>query len=118
MSAAHYKLDNLCALLDYNGLQIDGRVSDVMSIDPIADKWQAFGWNVIEAGGHNFKELVSALDEAEKVKGKPTMIIARTIKGKGISFMEGKAKYHGLAPTYEECEKGLCELNSLEENIK
>lgn len=117
MSAAHYKLDNLCAVLDYNGLQIDGFVKDVMNIDPIADKWRAFGWNVIETEGHNIKELIKALDDAGQIKGKPSMVIAKTIKGKGISFMEGKAKYHGLAPTYEECEKGLCELDEYEKTI-
>lgn len=102
MSAAHYKLDNLCAVLDYNGLQIDGFVKDVMNIEPIADKWRAFGWNAIEVDGHNIEELIKAFDDAEKIKGKPSIIIAKTIKGKGVSFMEGKAKYHGVAPTYEE----------------
>lgn len=117
MSAAHYRLDNLCAVLDYNGLQIDGLVRDVMNIDPIAGKWRAFGWNVVEADGHDIKELIRVLDDAEKIKGKPSIIIAKTIKGKGVSFMEGKAKYHGLAPSCEECEKGLCELNKYEETI-
>ena len=117
MSAAHYKLDNLCAVLDLNGLQIDGFVKDVMDISPIADKWRAFGWNVIEVDGHSVGELIKALDDAEKVKEKPSMIIAETVKGKGVSFMEGKAKYHGTAPTYEECEKGLCELEEFEKNI-
>ncbi|MFH1287092.1 MAG: transketolase [bacterium] len=117
MSAAHYKLDNLCAVLDYNGLQIDGLVKDVMNIDPIVDKWRAFGWNAVEADGHDIKELIKVLDDAEKIKGKPSIIIAKTIKGKGVSFMEGKVKYHGMAPTYEECEKGLCELNDYEKNM-
>ncbi|MEW6089162.1 MAG: transketolase [bacterium] len=117
MSAAHYHLDNLCAVLDYNGLQIDGKVLDVMNIDPISDKWRAFGWNVMEADGHSIGELTKVLDEAETVKGRPSIIIAKTIKGKGVSFMEGKVKYHGTAPTYEECEKGLCELDEYEKNI-
>lgn len=102
MSAAHYKLDNLCAVLDYNGLQIDGLVKDVMNIEPIADKWRAFGWNVVEVDGHDIDGLIKAFDDAEKIKGKPSIIIAKTVKGKGVSFMEGKAKYHGVAPTYEE----------------
>jgi len=110
MTAAHYKIDNLCAILDNNRLQIDGWVSDVMNIDPLTDKWRAFGWATIEIDGHNFEEIFNALDEAEKIKGKPTIIIARTIKGKGVSFFENQAKYHGVAPTKEELERALKEL--------
>lgn len=110
MSAAHYKLDNLCAILDRNRLQIDGKVEDVMSIEPIADKWRAFGWNVIETDGHDITKLLSAMNEAEKVKGRPTMIIAHTIKGKGVSIFEGKVEYHGIAPTKDELEIALKEL--------
>ncbi|MBI5184077.1 MAG: transketolase [Nitrospinae bacterium] len=113
MTASHYKIDNLCAILDNNGLQIDGRVSDIMSIDPLPDKWKAFGWNVIEIDGHKFEEILSSLNEAEKVIGKPTIIIAHTIKGKGVSFMEGKVEYHGIPPTWDELEKGLKELKSI-----
>jgi transketolase len=110
MTAAHYNLDNLCAIIDNNGLQIDGRCCEVMCIDPIAKKWEAFGWNVMEINGHDMEAIVDALDKAETVKGKPFMIIARTIKGKGVSFFEGKVEYHGIAPTHEELEKALKEL--------
>jgi len=112
MTAAHYKLDNICAMLDNNRLQIDGWVKDVKNIEPLAPKWKAFGWAVLEIDGHNFSEILAALDEAEKIKDKPTIIIARTIKGKGVSFFENQAKYHGVAPTNEELERALKELES------
>jgi transketolase len=110
MAAAHYKLDNLCALMDYNKIQIDGYNPEVMSIEPVVDKWRAFGWQVIELNGHDFPAIIEALEAAGNVKGKPTAIIAHTTKGKGVSFMEGKVKYHGTAPTNEELEKALAEL--------
>lgn len=110
MTAAHYCLDNLCAIVDNNGLQIDGACCNVMNIEPITDKWKAFGWNVIDIDGHNIEQIIKAFDEAETVKNKPTVIVARTVKGKGVSFFEGKAEYHGLAPTKEELEKALKEL--------
>lgn len=110
MTAAHYRLDNLCAFIDNNGLQIDGPCSDVMSIEPIVNKWEAFGWHVIDINGHDMESIVNALNEAETVKLKPTMIVARTVKGKGVSFFEGKVQYHGIAPTEEELEKALKEL--------
>ncbi|MEW6584017.1 MAG: transketolase [Nitrospirota bacterium] len=110
MTAAHYKLDNLCAIIDNNGLQIDGYCCDVMYIEPIVKKWEAFGWNVMDINGHDVEAIVQAFDRAETVKGKPTMIVARTVKGKGVSFFEGKVQYHGLAPTQEELEKALKEL--------
>jgi transketolase len=110
MTAAHYRLDNLCAIVDHNGLQIDGPVSKVKAIEPVASKWHAFGWHVIEVDGHNMEEILNAFDEAEKMKEKPTMIIAHTVKGKGVSFFEGKVEYHGVAPTHEELEKALKEL--------
>ena len=110
MTAAHYKLDNICAIIDNNGLQIDGHCRDVMYIEPIVKKWEAFGWHVIDINGHDMEAVVHALDEAESVKNKPTMIVARTIKGKGVSFFEGKVEYHGIAPTSEELEKALKEL--------
>lgn len=110
MTAAHYKLDNLCAIVDLNGLQIDGPVSKVKAIEPVSSKWNAFGWNVIEIDGHNIEEILNSLDEAEKKKGKPTVIIAHTIKGKGVSFFEGKVEYHGIAPTQEELKEALKEL--------
>lgn len=110
MTAAHYKSDNLCAIIDNNGLQIDGHCCDVMYIEPIVNKWEAFGWHVIDINGHEMEAIVDALNKAETVKNKPTMIVARTIKGKGVSFFEGKVEYHGLAPTHKELEMALKEL--------
>lgn len=110
MSAAHYKLDNMIAFLDYNGLQIDGEVESVMSINPIEDKFRAFGWNVITIDGHDFDQIFAALDMAKDTVGKPTMIIAKTVKGKGVSFMENQASWHGSAPSEEQLEQALLEL--------
>jgi len=112
MSASHYKLDNLCAIVDHNNLQIDGCCSEVMDISPIDEKFKAFGWNVFNIDGHNMEEIVKALDETERIKGKPTMIVAKTIKGKGVSIFEGKVQYHGIAPTKEELEIALKELGN------
>ena len=112
MAASHYEIDNLCAILDFNKLQIDGCVLEVMSIEPVADKWRSFGWEVMEADGHDFSQILPALDRAEEVKGRPSLIIAHTIKGKGVSFMENQAKYHGVAPTPDELERALIELGS------
>lgn len=112
MTASHYRLDNLCAIIDNNGLQIDGFCCDVMRIEPLTDKWSAFGWHVIDIDGHDMEQILNALDEADTVKGKPTMIIARTIKGKGVSIFEGKARYHGIAPTEEELKIALKELGN------
>ncbi|GAG65092.1 unnamed protein product [marine sediment metagenome] len=98
MCAAHYKLDNLVSIVDRNGLQIDGPTEEVMRLESLVDKWRAFGWNTIEIDGHNMKEILDALDEAEKVKGKPTVIIAQTTKGKGVSYAEDVVGYHGIAP--------------------
>ncbi|OPY58071.1 MAG: Transketolase 2 [Pelotomaculum sp. PtaU1.Bin035] len=110
MAAAHYKLDNLAAFVDHNGLQIDGPVVDVMSPEPVADKWRAFGWHVVIIDGHDIKQILDALDEAKTVKGKPTMIVAETVKGKGVSFMENQVGWHGAAPKPGEVEKALAEL--------
>ena len=101
MSAAHYKLDNMTAFLDYNGLQIDGNTDDVMSLGSIVDKFKSFGWNVIEIDGHDFDQIFAALDMAKSTVDKPTMIVAKTIKGKGVSFMENQAGWHGNAPSDE-----------------
>lgn len=111
MTANHYKLDNLCAIIDRNRLQIDGFTEDVMKLEPIGKRWESFGWHVIEVDGHNIKEVMDAYDEAEKIKGKPTMIIAHTTKGKGVSFMEDKVEWHGVAPKGEQIELALKELN-------
>ena len=110
MSAAHYKLDNMIAFLDYNGLQIDGAVESVMNINPIEDKFKTFGWNVITIDGHDFDQIFAALDMAKDTVDKPTMIIAKTIKGKGVSFMENQASWHGSAPSEEQLEQALSEL--------
>lgn len=110
MAAAHYKLDNLVGIVDHNGLQIDGWNKDVMNLEPLPDKWRSFGWNVIEVDGHDFTQILAAFEQAERVKGRPTMIIAHTIKGKGVSFMENNVDFHGKAPTREEAEKALREL--------
>lgn len=110
MTAAHYKLDNLCAFLDSNNLQIDGNVTEIMGVEPLDKKWEAFGWNVIKIDGHNFEEILSALEKAKECKDKPTMILAKTVKGKGVSFMENVCGFHGVAPTLEELERALAEL--------
>ncbi len=110
MSAAHYKLDNLVAIVDHNGLQIDGNNDDVIKVNPIDDKFKAFGWNVIKIDGHNFDEIIKAFDEAKKCKGQPTMILAETHKGHGVSFMEDNAGWHGKAPNAEQTEEALKEL--------
>jgi len=110
MAASHYKADNLCAIIDQNGLQIDGFIHEIMSSYPIPDKWRGFGWHVIEIDGHDYKAILSAYDEAEKIKGRPTVIVAKTIKGKGVSFMENQVDWHGKVPTKEEAERALAEL--------
>lgn len=110
MSSSHYKLDNLCAILDHNKLQIDGPVEEVKGLEPLRKKWEAFGWHVIEINGHDFKQIMNAYDEAERTKGKPSFIIAHTIKGKGVKFMEGLVKWHGVAPKKVELERALKEL--------
>ncbi len=113
MSAGHFKLDNLTLILDHNKLQIDGRVEDIKGITPVADKWKAFRWNVIEkVDGHNVEQLISAFDKAEFCKGKPSVIIADTIKGKGVSFMEDNVDFHGKAPSKDETCKGCDEIRS------
>ena len=113
MTASHYKLDNLCLVVDNNNLQIDGKVSDVMSIFPLTEKFKSFGFEVINIDGHDMEQIIRAFNKAKTVKGKPTVIIAKTIKGKGVSFMEDKAEWHGKAPKEEEYNmamKELCEI--------
>ncbi|MGL4954987.1 MAG: transketolase, partial [Cetobacterium sp.] len=104
MTSAHYKLDSVCAFIDSNNLQIDGNVDKIMGVAPLDKKWEAFGWNVIQIDGHNFEEIFAALDAAKATKGKPTVIIANTVKGKGVSFMENVCGFHGVAPTCDETE--------------
>jgi len=110
MSAAHYKLDNICGIVDFNKLQIDGNVKDVMGIEPLTDKWKSFGWNVIEIDGHKMGDILSAYDKASSTKDKPSVIIAHTVKGKGISFMENQAGWHGKTPDKEQYDAALKEL--------
>jgi len=111
MFAAHYKLDNLTAFVDFNGLQIDGDIRKVMNPLPIDEKFKAFGWNVINIDGHNYEEIYNAVLEAQKVKEKPTVIVAKTIKGKGVSFMENDPSWHGSPPKQEQYEKAIKELD-------
>ena len=110
MTSAHYKLDNLCLIIDNNNLQIDGKVSEVMNLYPIDEKFRSFGFEVINVDGHNISELISAFEQAKKTKGKPTAIIANTIKGKGVSFMENQAGWHGKAPNEEQYKQAMKEL--------
>jgi len=110
MAASHFKVDNLAAIVDNNGLQIDGWNRDIMNLDPLAEKWQAFGWHVIETGGHDLNQITKAFDQAKLVKGRPTIIIAHTTKGKGVSFMENNVDFHGKAPNANEVEIALKEL--------
>lgn len=110
MSASHYKLDNLCVIVDNNNLQIDGAITDVMSSYPINLKFESFGFNVINVDGHNITELIEAFDKAKTVKGRPTAIIAKTIKGKGVSFMENQVGWHGKAPNEEQYHQAMKEL--------
>lgn len=113
LSAAHYKVNNLTLILDYNKAQIDGHTQEVMGLDPLREKWEAFGWHVHEIDGHNYEQIVNALKDTHPEK--PSMIIANTIKGKGVSFMEGLVGWHGKAPTAEECDKACTELEQLTE---
>ena len=118
MTAAHYKLDNLVAIIDYNNLQIDGKVSDVMDVAPVGEKFKAFKWNVIEIDGHNYEEIIKALDTAKTVKGKPTVLIANTIKGKGSKVMEDKANWHHKVPTEEEYAQIMADFKKAEEALQ
>lgn len=112
MTAPHYKLDNVTAILDNNNLQIDGECKDVKNIEPVKDKWEAFGWQVIEIDGHDIKQIIKALDT--KTKNKPLMIVAHTVKGKGVICMENKAEWHGKACSPDELKAAICELNEAE----
>lgn len=112
MSSSHYKLDNLVAIIDHNGLQIDGKNDNVMTVNPIGSKFASFGWNVIEIDGHDMKQITEALAKAKTLKTKPTAIVAETIKGKGVSFMEGQAGWHGKAPNAEQAATAIEELEA------
>ena len=113
MAAAHYKLDNLTAFLDHNGLQIDGKITDVMSPESVHEKFKAFGWKVISVNGHDYQQIIEAIDEAKKTKGMPTMIVAETVKGKGVSYMENAAGWHGTAPNKEQRDQAFLELDEI-----
>lgn len=110
MAAAHHRLDNLVAIVDRNRIQNDGFVADIMGTDPLPEKWASFGWHPIEVDGHSIPQLIDAFDTAKTVKGKPAVLIAHTVKGKGVSFMENNPAFHGRAPTPEEAERALAEL--------
>ena len=110
MASAHYKLDNLCAIVDWNGLQIDGSNDDVMTVSPIDEKFKSFGFNVIVIDGHDFGQIFDAFDKARECKGKPTVIIAKTHKGRGVSFMEDQAGWHGKAPDDAQAKQAVEEL--------
>jgi len=115
MSAAHYKLDNLVVLQDYNGRQIDGTNEEVMSVNPLAEKWRAFGWSVQEIDGHEMPEILAALSQARKEKGRPNVIVARTVKGKGVSFMEDRSEWHSGPPSEAQYRQALAELGCVED---
>jgi len=110
MAAAHYKIDNLTAIVDYNEIQLAGRTCDIMNLEPLADKWRSFNWHVLDINGHDINQILQATKKAKEIKQRPTVIIAHTIKGKGVSFMENNVDFHGKAPTPEETERALKEL--------
>jgi transketolase len=116
MTSSHHRLDNLTVFVDHNKYQIDGKVEEIKSLKPFAEKWEAFGWHVLSCDGHNFRSIMDALAKAGKYKGKPSVIIAETVKGKGVSFMEAKPlDYHGKAPSPEEEKEALAELCHIKE---
>lgn len=112
MFAAHYRLNNLGVIVDYNKRQIDGDVAEIMDIAPLAEKWRAFGWHVIEISGHDMAQIINAFEEFERIQGRPSVIIAHTVMGKGVSFMEGRSEWHGKPPTREQGENALQELGT------
>jgi len=111
MNASHQKIDNICAIVDYNKVQQNGLVNEIKNLEPLAERWKSFGWEVTEIDGHDFSQLIKALDRSDSVKGKPYVIIANTLKGKGVSFMELNPAWHGKAPNAEELKKALAELS-------
>jgi transketolase len=118
MTSAQYKLDNLTAFVDYNNLQIDGNVDEIMDVASIEDKFKAFGWHVVSIDGHDFEQILKAIELAKAVETKPTMIVANTIKGKGVDFMENVCGFHGVAPTEDETKKAIEQLEKVEELLK
>jgi transketolase len=116
MAAAHFNVDNLTVFVDANGLQLDGPTLQIMNSEPIGFKWKSFGWHVIEIDGHDIKEIIHAIEDSKKIEGKPTVIISKTIKGKGVSFMEGAVEFHGKAPNDEQYQIAMKELEAVDEN--
>jgi len=112
MSASNFKLNNLTSIIDRNDLQIDGKTSDVMQLEPLADKWKSFGWNVLECNGHDHSDIIEKINQAKKVKGKPTVIIAKTIMGKGVKSIEDNHLWHGKAPSKEQLKDFLIQLEN------
>lgn len=110
MTAAHFGLDNVCAIVDNNGVQLDGVTAEIMGVEPLGEKFRAFGWHVIDCDGHDLTALLAAFQEAAQTKGKPTAIIAKTVKGKGVSFMENLCAWHGKAPNQDELAAALAEI--------
>jgi transketolase len=110
MTAAHFGLDNVCAIVDNNGVQLDGNTAEIMGVEPLGEKFKAFGWHVIDCDGHDIQAVLAALKEASETKGKPTVIVAKTVKGKGVSFMENQCGWHGKAPNKEELAAALAEI--------
>jgi transketolase len=117
MAAAKFKLDNLVAFVDVNGLQLDGSTEQIMPMEPLDDKWRAFGWNVLKIDGHDMEQIADALEQAKRTAGKPTMILAKTVKGKGVSFMENQVRWHGHTPSDEEYDAALRELTGALERM-
>jgi transketolase len=110
LGAPDHRLDNLCVILDYNGIQLDGHVKTILDLEPVVDKWKAFGWPVLDIDGHDITQIDKALDQAESLKGRPTFIVAHTVKGKGVSFMENEPEWHGKAPKPAEAIRGIREI--------
>ena len=117
MAASKYGLDHLTAFIDRNGIQQEGRTEDIMPLEPLAEKWEAFNWHVLTIDGHDFRQILAAIEEAHRTRGRPTAVIARTVKGKGVSFMENKIKYHGAATSDEELKLALVELDAMEASM-
>jgi transketolase len=116
-TAAKYHLSNLTAILDYNDVQLDGAVHDIMPLEPLAEKWRAFRWSVIEVNGHNVRQVAEAIQTAEEIHSQPTVIIAHTSKGKGVSYMENDSKWHGAVPNAKQFEQAMTELGAEVENV-
>ncbi|HLQ41657.1 MAG TPA: transketolase, partial [Thermoplasmata archaeon] len=117
MASSKYGLDNLTAFIDRNGIQQEGRTEDIMPLEPLAEKWEAFNWHVLTIDGHDFRQILAAIEEGHRTKGRPTAVISRTVKGKGVSFMENKIKYHGAATSDDELKLALAELDAQEAAI-